>query len=247
MAEVDGVKFLIVGANSDVAKSLSRLLASKGNDLILLSRDRSELELQENDLKTRYNSNVIVEPFDILDVGKFEEIFTKYKDVDCLIYVAGYLGDNQIALNSLEESDRIMRVNYLNAVLFINKFALEFEERKKGIIVGFSSVAGDRGKGSNFIYGSAKGGFAIYLQGLRNKLFKSGVKVITVKPGFIDTKMTENMKLPPMLTSTPEKVARDVYGAISKGKDIKYTKWFWRWLMLIICLIPERIFKKLNM
>ncbi len=241
------MKFLIVGANSDVAKELSKLLALKGNELILLSKNLEELDFQKRDIETRYGGKVTVEQFDLFDVEKFEEIFEKYIDVDCLIYTAGYLGDNQKAMESVDEAEKIIKVNYLNGVLFINMFALEFEKRKAGIIVGFSSVAGDRGKSSNFMYGSAKAGFSIYFQGLRNRLYKSGVKVITIKPGFIKTKMTENMELPPLLTATPEKVAKDVYKSIFKGKDIVYTKWFWRYIMFLIGLIPEKIFKKLSM
>ncbi len=242
------MKVLIAGANSDVSRELLNLFAAEGDELILLSRDVENLELLKKDIETRYeNVKVEVDYLDVTDKNSFNPIFDKFKEVDCLIYIAGYLGDNERALLDMEEAERILNTNFTGAVLFINHFAMEFAKRGSGIIVGFSSVAGDRGKSSNFIYGSAKGGFSVYLQGLRNYLFKKGVKVLTVKPGFIATKMTENMDLPKALTASPEKVAKDVFKAIKKGRDVVYTRWFWKFIMLVIKLIPERIFKKMSM
>ena len=126
-------------------------------------------------------------------------------------------------------------------------YFFDFEKRGKGIIVGMSSVAGDRGRGSNYIYGSSKSGFTSYLSGLRNRLNKSSVKVITVKPGFIKTKMTSHLELPKILTASPYDISNDIINSIKKGKNIIYSKWFWNWIMLIIKVIPESIFKKLNL
>ena len=114
-------------------------------------------------------------------------------------------------------------------------------------IVGISSVAGDRGRASNYIYGSAKAGFSAFLSGLRNSLVKQGIHVLTVKPGFVATAMTEGMKLPPAITGQPEAVAADIIKAQTKGKDVIYTLWMWRWIMLIIRSIPEGVFKKLSL
>jgi short-subunit dehydrogenase len=113
-------------------------------------------------------------------------------------------------------------------------------------MVGISSVAGDRGRKSNYIYGAAKAALTAYLSGLRNRLYELQVHVMTVKPGFVATKMTEGMDLPEKLTALPEEVARDIFSAQQKGKDVLYTKWMWRWVMLIIRNIPEFQFKKMS-
>lgn len=128
----------------------------------------------------------------------------------------------------------------------MNVIANEYEQNKNGFIVGISSVAGDRGRKSNYIYGSAKAAFSAYLSGLRNRLHDANVQVLTVKPGFVNTQMTKGMELPEKLTAQPEEVARDIYAAQKKGKDVLYTRWFWRWIMLIIRNIPEFQFKKMS-
>jgi short-subunit dehydrogenase len=123
----------------------------------------------------------------------------------------------------------------------------EFEKRGSGIIIGISSVAGDRGRASNYIYGSAKAAFTTYLSGLRNRFSSKGIQVITVKPGYVNTKMTENYKLPKILTAQPIQVGTDIWKAFAKKRDIIYSLWFWRWIMVIIKLIPEFLFKKLKL
>jgi hypothetical protein len=129
----------------------------------------------------------------------------------------------------------------------LNIIANDFEQRRSGVIIGVSSVAGDRGRGSNYMYGSAKAGFTAYLSGLRNRLAKSNVHVITVKPGFVRTRMTEGLPLPGPVTAKPEQVARDVFKAYRGRRNEVYTLWMWRYIMLVIKLIPEAIFKRLNL
>ena len=138
-------------------------------------------------------------------------------------------------------------VNYVGAVSILNIIAAKYVEAGKGVIVGISSVAGERGRQSNFFYGSAKAGFTAYLSGLRNRLFPKNVHVLTVKPGFVATKMTENMVTPKPVTATPDEVANAIYTAVEKKKNVIYVKWMWRWIMLIIRSIPESMFKKLKL
>jgi len=138
-------------------------------------------------------------------------------------------------------------VNYTGAVSILNIVANYYVSQQKGIIAGISSVAGERGRQSNYFYGSAKAGFTAYLSGLRNRLFHQQVHVLTVQPGFVYTRMTEGLPLPRLLTATPEKVADSIYLAIRKKKNVIYVKWFWRWIMLIIKCIPEFLFKKLKL
>jgi short-subunit dehydrogenase len=149
--------------------------------------------------------------------------------------------------DSWKETEKIISANYTGAVSILNIISRKYASQKKGIIVGISSVAGERGRQSNFLYGSAKAGFSAYLSGLRNWLYPYGVHVVCVKPGFVYTRMTENLALPALLTATPEEVGRAVYSACLKRKNIIYVKAVWRWIMLIIKLIPEPIFKKLKL
>ena len=163
-----------------------------------------------------------------------------------VISVVGYLGDQEKAQIDYKEAQKIMDTNYTGVVSILNIFANAFEKNKNGFIVAISSVAGDRGRKSNFIYGSAKSALTTYLSGLRNRLFNSNVHVLTVKPGFVATKMTEGLDLPKKLTAKPEEVAQDIFKAQQKGKNVLYTKWFWRWIMLIIKNVPEFQFKKMS-
>ncbi len=139
-----------------------------------------------------------------------------------------------------------LNTNYTGVLSLFNIIANDFEHRRNGFIVGISSVAGDRGRKSNYLYGSAKAALSAYLSGLRNRLYDAQVHVLTVKPGFVATKMTEDMDLPEKLTAQPEDVAADIYRAQQKNKNVLYTKWIWRWVMLIIRMIPEWKFKGMS-
>jgi len=149
--------------------------------------------------------------------------FLKQTEVipEVVVVCFGYLGEQKKAEANWDEAYQILATNYIGAVSILNLVAQEMEKRKHGIIIGISSVAGDRGRKSNYIYGSAKAGFTTYLSGLRNRLYTSGVHVLTVKPGYVTTRMTENMNLPKLLTTTPEKVAKSISKAIKKRK-IRY-------------------------
>jgi short-subunit dehydrogenase len=152
-----------------------------------------------------------------------------------------------MAMSDWSEAAKIIHTNYTGGVSVLNIVAKHYIEAKEGVIVGIASVAGERGRQSNYLYGSAKAGFIAYLSGLRNRLYREGVHVVTVQPGFVYTKMTEDLSLPKLLTATPADVADVVYRGVQKKKNIVYVKWFWKWIMLIIKLIPEFIFKKLKL
>jgi short-subunit dehydrogenase len=161
--------------------------------------------------------------------------------------VFGYLGDQSKAETNWEEARRIIDTNYTGCVSILNVVAEAYAKKGAGTIVGISSVAGDRGRQSNYIYGSAKAGFTAYLSGLRNRLFKQKVNVITVKPGFVNTKMTAGLKLPPGLTAQPDQVAKRVGAAVSSGKSVVYVLPIWALVMLVIRCLPEFIFKRLKL
>jgi len=239
---------LILGAGSDMAVAIARSLAKEKYDLVLAGRDMALLADVRADLQIRSGVSVTALPFDALDYGAHKAFYASLPAApDITVCVFGYMGDQELAMTSWEDAARILHTNYTGAVSILNIVATDYMERKSGTIVGISSVAGDRGRGSNFLYGSAKAGFTAYLSGLRNLLFRSGVTVITVKPGFTATKMTAHLNLPPLLTASPEQVGTAVVRAIQARKNTIYVKGLWKWLMLIIRNIPENIFKKMNL
>ena len=238
---------LIIGAKSDIAKATAREYAKHGYDLYLAARNSSELEEFAKDVITRTQQTVKVIELDILDYKSHQELYDKLEEKPLgVISAIGYLGDQEKAQATFEEAQQIMDTNYTGVVSLFNIIADDFEKRRSGFIVGISSVAGDRGRKSNYIYGSAKAALSAYLSGLRNRLYDAQVHVLTVKPGFVATKMTEDMDLPEKLTALPEAVAEDIYNAQQKNKNVLYTKWIWRWVMLIIRNIPEFQFKKMS-
>jgi len=163
------------------------------------------------------------------------------------ICVIGLLGKQAESEKSWADCKKVIDSNYTGAVSILNCVANDYQEKKKGTIVGISSVAGERGRQSNYIYGSAKAGFTAYLSGLRNRLASAGVHVVTVKPGFINTKMTEGLNLPKPVTAEPGDLGRAIFRAVKNRKNVIYVLPVWRWIMLIIRSIPEGIFKKLKL
>ncbi len=238
---------LIIGAKSDIAKATAREYAKHGYDLYLAARNSSELEAFAKDIITRTQRAVKIVELDILDYKSHQTFYNQLKEKPLgVVSAIGYLGEQGKAQSDFDEAEQIMNTNYTGVVSLFNIIANDFEKRRSGFMVGISSVAGDRGRKSNYIYGSAKAALTTYLSGLRNRLYDAQVQVLTVKPGFVATKMTEDMDLPEKLTAQPEEVAEDIYSAQQKGKSVLYTKWMWRWVMLIIRNIPEFQFKKMS-
>lgn len=238
---------LIIGAKSDMAKELAKKYAKNGYNLYLAARDVSELEPLSNDIKIRSNKDIQLKEFDMVDFDSHQDFYNQLNPKPIgVIVAAGYMEDQKICEDNFDKTLNTINVNYTGAVSILNIIANDMEKNKNGFIVGISSVAGDRGRKANYIYGSAKAAFTTYLSGLRNRLFNANVNVLTVKPGFVNTKMTEHLDLPEKLTAQTEDVANDIYNAQQKNKDILYTKGIWKIIMLIIKSIPEFIFKKLD-
>ncbi len=239
---------LILGAASDIAKALAYQYAGQGYSLTLAARNSSQLADLVSDLQIRHQITAEAVEFDALDFAGHAVFYANlaYKP-NVVICVFGYLGEQETAQKDFAEAERIIQTNYTGAVSILNIIANDFEQRRAGTIIGISSVAGDRGRQSNYIYGSAKAGFTAYLSGLRNRLTKAKVQVITVKPGFVRTKMTRDLKLPKPLTAAPAQVARAVFTAQRKGQDILYVLPVWRLVMFAIRHLPEPIFKKLKL
>jgi len=238
---------LIIGAKSDIAKASAREYAKHGYDLCLAARNSDELKEFADDVTVRTQRMVKLVELDILDYKSHQAFYDTLEEKPLgVISAIGYLGEQGKAQTDFNEAKQIMDTNYTGVVSLFNIIANDFEHRRSGFMVGISSVAGERGRKSNYTYGSAKAALTAYLSGLRNRLYDAQVHVMTVKPGFVATKMTEGMGLPEKLTAQPEEVAEDIYNAQQKGKNVLYTKWMWRWMMLIIRNIPEFQFKKLS-
>jgi short-subunit dehydrogenase len=240
---------LILGATSAIARATAAAFAAQGTALYLAARDEEELGRIAADLRIRYGVAVHHGSFDAEAVDShaefFQSVLAAMPRLSGVVLAFGYLGDQQVA-RDFAVGARIIAVNFTGAVSVLNLCADYFEQARRGFIIGISSVAGDRGRQSNYVYGSAKGALSLYLQGLRNRLYPGGVRVITVKPGFVDTAMT--FGLPGLfLVATPQYVGTRIAAAPGRSADVVYLPWFWRYIMLVIQLIPECIFKRMKL
>ena len=238
---------LVLGGTSDIGRATAKAFAARGWPVQLAGRDLDALRREAGDITARSCVAVTTHTFDVLDTSSF----TGFVDAlpvlpDTLVCVVGLLGDQARAESDFEHATAIMRSNYEGPALVLGLFADRFLARGTGTIVGVSSVAGDRGRASNYVYGSAKAGFTAFLSGLRNRTAKRGVHVITVKPGFVRTKMTDDMKLPGPLTVDPSVVGEAIFGAVERRSNVIYVAGIWRLVMAVIRSIPEFLFKKLS-
>ncbi|MHC1745040.1 MAG: SDR family oxidoreductase [Syntrophobacteraceae bacterium] len=242
---------LVLGANSDIAHAVAKVFAREERaDVVLASRDLEMLEKRARDIEVRCQVKAQARYFDARD---FESHAAFYAGLDPkpdgVLVAFGVLGEQSRSERDFQEARKVVETNYLGAVSILEIVAADFERRGSGFVIGISSVAGERGRQSNYIYGSAKGAFTVYLSGLRNRLRtrSKGIRVITVLPGFVRTKMTLGMNLPGLLTAEPDEVALDIYRAFKKGRDVVFIKRVWRWIMLIIRVIPESFFMRLKL
>ncbi|WP_230360064.1 SDR family oxidoreductase [Ancylobacter sp. Lp-2] len=238
---------LVVGGTSDIGSAIARRHAAAGGDLILTTREAARIEADAQDIRLRYRVQVTIVTFDILALDTHAALLDRLPRLpDIAVCVVGLLGDNLTSANDPAAARLVMETNYVAPSLLVGLVALRFEVRGSGVIVGISSVAGERGRASNYVYGSAKAGFTAFLSGLRARLSRSSVRIVTVKPGFVATRMTAKLKLPPILTAQPEEVADAVSVALAKKRDVVYVRAIWRMIMSVIRHLPEFIFKKIK-
>lgn len=238
---------LVVGATSDIAEATARRFAAAGYALQLAGRDEAALAAIAADLELRHRVAVTVHRCDVTEAKDRAALFASLPVLpDVVVCAVGLLGDQRQNETDTVAAERVMRANYEGPALLLGSVAEAFAARGTGVIVGISSVAGERGRASNYVYGSAKAGMTAFLSGLRNRFGKTGVHVVTVLPGFVDTRMTEGMALPPALTAKPAEVAQAIWRAVERRKDVVYVRPLWRWIMAIIRAIPEGLFKKLS-
>lgn len=239
---------LIFGATSDVAQELAKLYIQKGDEVTLLGIETQSLKPYQSDLQVRYNKDVNIVEFDILKYKSPDsKLIELIQSSDIAIILIGYLGNQDLADQDDEELNRIVILNYSKVIEVINQIQRIYVEKKSGVIAGISSVAGDRGKQSNYAYGSAKAGLSVYLDGLRNRLYPKGVHVVTIKPGFMATKMTQHLSLPKFLTASPQAAAKQIVRAVQTKRNKVYIIPVWRYISLVLQLVPDSIFKKLRM
>ncbi|MBF0372492.1 MAG: SDR family oxidoreductase [Alphaproteobacteria bacterium] len=239
---------LIIGATSDIGWALAAEFARHGHALALAARRTDQLQTEAEDLRLRHGVAVTVHHLDLLEDAAIAPFVAALEPLPGIaVCVVGLLGDQAESERDLAAADRVMRSNYNGPAAVLAALANRFQARGSGILVGISSVAGDRGRATNYVYGSAKAGFTAFLSGLRNRLAQAGVHVLTVKPGFVDTRMTAGMTLPPALTAQPEEVAAAIYKACKRRRDVLYVRPAWRLVMTVIGAIPERVFKRLRL
>lgn len=243
-------KIMVIGATSAIAHATTKLFASDGDRLFLVARDIKKLDAVADDLKVRGADQVEVCVLDMLMYDQHLNIIrqaeTSLGGLDMVLIAHGTLPDQKACEESFDLARKEFEVNCMSTISMLTHLANYFEQKKSGTIAVISSVAGDRGRQSNYIYGTTKAAVSLFMQGLRNRLYQSGVHVLTIKPGFVDTPMTAKFQKG-LLWVQPDRIAREIYRAINKRHEIAYMPKFWRYIMVVIRLIPEGIFKKLRL
>lgn len=241
------MKVVILGALSGIATEVARAYAARGAELGLLGSSADRLTQLSADLQVRGARKVSTLATDLSAPASYEAILDQFAaemgGIDVLILAYGILGDQARARSDLGHAAQILTTNFTSAALWL--LAAARRVSRKGVIVVFSSVAGDRGRQSNYIYGGAKGGLSVFAQGLAHELAPTGPRIIIIKPGFVITPMTEGMKRSSLLWTGARRAARIVVGAIDRKRGpTVYVPGFWRWIMLVIRLVPARIFHR---
>lgn len=243
-------RVLIVGATSAIASETARRYAAYGSRLFLTGRHEERLEAVAADLRARGATAVATAALDVTDHRRCREVvdaaWLAFGGLDVALLAYGTLPDQARCQADAEDAVAALDVNFVSAVALLTPLANRFEAARHGCLAVITSVAGDRGRQSNYVYGAAKGGLDRYLEGLRNRLFRSGVAVVTLKPGFVDTPMTAALRQGPLFVSA-RRAGAAVYRAIERRRNVAYIPWFWRPIMAIIRAIPEAAFKRLRL
>jgi len=244
-------RILIIGATSAIAEAVARRYAARSDALFLVARNAQRLQVIADDLTVRGAARVASATLDVTDFAAHATIVDAAErelgGLDTVLIAHGTLSDQGACESSVEDLRREFDVNAVAAMSLLTLLANRLEQRKSGTLAVISSVAGDRGRQSNYVYGAAKAALSAFLGGLRQRLAKSNVDVVTIKPGFVDTPMTAAIANKGALWATPERVAAGIVRAIDRRRSIVYLPGFWRVIMLVIRTIPEPLFKKLKL
>lgn len=244
-------RIVVFGATSAIAQACARIWAGRHDALFLVGRNAERLEAVAGDLEVRGAPKVEFLAHDLADLEAHERLVGRADEalggIDVALVAHGVLGDQMLLREDISLAVESIHVNFVSAASLLSHLANLMEKRKGGTIAVISSVAGDRGRQSNYVYGAAKAGLSAFASGLRNRLQKSGVSVVTIKPGFVDTPMTAHISKKGPLFAHPDAVGRAIVRAIDRRKDVVYVPGFWRPIMWVIRSIPERIFKRLSL
>lgn len=241
---------LIIGATSSIAEAVARRYAEQGERLFLVARNGNKLQAVSANLTARGSKEVKTFVMDANDSSLLPQMLDSawkaFGTIDVALVAHGTLPDQQRTETDIPYAIAEFRTNAESVIACMAGLAQRFEPQGIGVIAVIGSVSGDRGRASNYLYGAAKAAIDTYASGLRARLFRSGVHVLTIKPGFVATAMTAQLKLPERLTATAELVARDIQRAVTKRTNVLYTPWFWVWIMRIIRWIPAGIIKRMK-
>jgi decaprenylphospho-beta-D-erythro-pentofuranosid-2-ulose 2-reductase len=241
---------LVVGATSAIAEATARIWAARGEGLYLVARREALLSACAQDLRLRGARAVAFERFDVLDLASHEAMLRRATDalgqIDCVLVAHGTLPDQAACEADPELAVYEIELNGVSTAALLLRVAAQFEAQRQGVIAVITSVAGVRGRSSNYVYGCAKSLVSTFLSGLRQRLHRAGVAAIDIRPGFVDTPMTQNFAKGP-LWAKPERVAEGIVKAIERRRTVVYVPWFWRWIMLAIRHVPESIFVRIKL
>ena len=244
-------RILVIGATSAIATACCRLWAEQGHEFFLVARDAEKLQQTAQDLEARGAKSVNSFTMDVLDTPQhalmLQQCISTHRQIDIALVAHGTLPDQAACEQDAELALQEFSINGSSVISLLSLLAEQFTLQRCGSLAVISSVAGDRGRPSNYLYGSAKAAVSAFCEGMHARLFKIGVHVITIKPGFVDTPMTQGLTLPKALVVPPEYVAKQIVSAINNKKAVLYTPRFWALIMLIIRSIPNFIFKRLNL
>jgi decaprenylphospho-beta-D-erythro-pentofuranosid-2-ulose 2-reductase len=244
-------KILIIGATSAIAEATARIFAARGDALFLVARDATHLQAIATDLSVRGAVRAANATLDVTDFSAHAAIIDRAErelgGIDTVLIAHGTLSDQAQCQTSVDALRREFDINALSTMALLTMLANTFEARKRGTLAVISSVAGDRGRQSNYVYGSAKAAMSAFLSGLRQRMAKADVDVLTIKPGFVDTPMTAAIANKGALWAKPDQIAAGIVRAIDRRRSVVYLPRFWGLIMLVIRHIPEPIFKRLKL
>ncbi len=243
-------RVLVLGATSSIAIATMRQLAAPDMHFMLVARNRDRLTAIAQDLLTRGALAVDTWVMDLDNTTAHPEMLATAVErlgrIDLALIAQGVLGDQRAAEVDFEAAAAILHTNFIATVSLLTWLGNYFQAQGGGTLAVVSSVAGDRGRKSNYVYGASKGALNVFLEGLRNRIDRDGVHVLTIKPGFVATPMTAHVPHNALFAS-PGQIARGIWKAIERRRDVVYLPWFWFWIMLVVRAIPSRFFKKMNM
>jgi short-subunit dehydrogenase len=244
------VKVLILGATSAIATETAKQFAEKGSQLFLTGRNSEKLAAVADDLQVRGAARVDTAVLDIADIASHRPVIDSavaaLGGLDVVLVAHGTLPNQERCQNDVGETLEALHINFTATIALLTLLANVLESQQHGCLAVITSVAGDRGRQTNYVYGAAKGGVQIFLQGLRARLFRSNVTVLTIKPGFVDTPMTAAVRKN-RLFADAARVGRGIHRAIARRQDVVYLPWFWRPVMAVLKSLPERVFKRLHL